>query len=59
MTSRSDEATITVEVPAALPPMTPAAVRLLAAMLRDASREAPVVELRIGRSPDEPEAVAS
>ncbi len=39
--------------------MTGAAARVLAAMVRDAARDALVVELRIGPSVDAPEAVAS
>jgi hypothetical protein len=58
MRSRSDDA-IAVEVPAAFPPMTSAAARLLAAIVRDAARETPVIELRIGRPDEPPEAVAS
>jgi hypothetical protein len=50
---------IEVVVPASPPPLTAEAVRVLAAIVRDAARETPVVELRIGHSPDEPEAVAS
>jgi hypothetical protein len=59
MTSRSDQAMIAVEVPAGLPPVAPAAARLLAVIVRDAAREASVIELRIGPSVDAPEAVAS
>jgi hypothetical protein len=39
--------------------VTPAAARLLAAIVRDAARETPVIELRIGRPDEPPEAVAS
>ena len=50
---------IEVVVPASPPPLTAAAVRVLAAIVRDASRATPVVELRIGSSAEPPEAVAS
>lgn len=59
MTSRSDQAAVAVELPTGLPRVTPAAARLLAVIVRDAARETPVVELRIGRPDEPPEAVAS
>ncbi len=59
MTPRSDQATVAVELPAGLPPVTPAVARLLAVIVRDAAREASVVELRVGRPGEPPEAVAS
>ncbi|WP_208027883.1 hypothetical protein [Rhabdothermincola sediminis] len=59
MSRPSDRASVVLEVPDGLPQLTGDAARLLLAMVRDAAREPSVVELRIGRSPDEPEAVAS
>lgn len=50
---------IEVVVPADRPPLTAEAARALAAIVRDAARETPVVELRIGSSAEPPEAVAS
>lgn len=50
---------IEVVVPASPPPLTAETVRVLAAIVRDAARETPVVELRIGSSAEPPEAVAA
>jgi hypothetical protein len=59
MSRPSDRASVVLEVPDTLPQLTGDAARLLLAMVRDVAREPSVVELQIGRSPDEPEAVAS
>lgn len=59
MTSRSDQATVAVELPTGLPRVTPAAARLLAVIVLDGARETPVIELRFGRPDEPPEAVAS
>lgn len=46
-------------VPDEAPLLSPVAARLLLAIVRGDVVEAPVVDLRIGRSSDDPEALAS
>lgn len=59
MSRSSDRTTVAVTVPDEAPVLSPVAARLLLAIVRCDVVEAPVVDLRIGRSPDEPEALAS
>ncbi len=58
MSRPSDRPPIAVTVPKQVPVLTPTAARLLLALVRG-DVAAPVVDLRISRSPDEPEALAS
>lgn len=58
MSRPSDRPPVAVTVPEPGPVLTPVAARLLLAIVRG-DVEAPVVDLRIPRSPDEPEALAS
>ena len=59
MSRRPERPKVAVVVPDEAPVLSPVAARLLLAIVRGDVVEAPVVDLRIGRSPDEPEALAS
>ncbi len=55
----SDRRSVVLEVPDGLPQLTVDAARVLLAMLYPTAVEAPVVEIEIGGSSEEPEAIAS
>jgi len=59
MSRPSGRPPVAVTVPDEGPVLSPVAARLLLAIVRGDVVEAPVVDLRIGGSPDEPEALAS
>ena len=59
MSRPSDRPKVAVTIPDEAPVLSPVAARLLLAIVRGDVVAASVVDLRIGRSPDEPEALAS